>query len=77
MLCGTTEETPSFLCHTTVFPLDPGCYVPSNFGSEAPSPSEHPPHMLTEVIEKLPPGSRWAVKRFDTTDNGERVAQAL
>jgi hypothetical protein len=76
-LCGPTEEMPSFLCHATVFLLDPGCYVLSNFGLDAPSSSSHPPQTLAEVIEQLPPGSRWAVQRFDTTDNGERVAQAL
>jgi hypothetical protein len=54
-----------------VFPLDPGCYVLSNFGLDNPSPSEHPPQTLAEVIEKLPPGFRWAVKSFDTTDDGE------
>jgi hypothetical protein len=32
---------------------------------------------LEDAIENLPPGSRWAVSRFDATDNGSRIAQAI
>jgi hypothetical protein len=33
--------------------------------------------MLAEAIAALPPNSRWAVDRFDSTDNGMQVAQAI
>jgi hypothetical protein len=32
---------------------------------------------LEDTIENLPPASRWAVSRFDATDNGTRIAQAI
>jgi hypothetical protein len=32
---------------------------------------------VVEAIDRLPSGQQWAVKRFDTTDNGVTVARAL
>jgi hypothetical protein len=60
-----------------VFPLDPGRYILSNFDLEAPTPPGQLPSTLVEHIEALPPGLRWAVRRFDSTNNGKRVAHAL
>jgi hypothetical protein len=78
ILSGSIAEPPTNLCHATVFPLDPGRYILSNFGLEAPTPPVHSPSsMLAEYIKALPPSLRWAVRSFDSTDNGEKVAHAL
>ena len=68
---------PSYRLHATVFSLDPGRVVLSNFGLDTTPASVHPPASLNEAIECLPPECRWAVQRFDSSDNGLRIAQAL
>ena len=37
----------------------------------------NPPTSLHEVIKRLPPECHWAVQRFDSSDNGLRIAQAI
>ena len=49
----------------------------SNFGLDTPILPPTPPLSLAAAIENLPPGSKWAVSRFDATDNGHRIAQAI
>jgi hypothetical protein len=47
---------------------------------DTPAPNDNTPipPSLEDEIENLPPaGSRWAVSRFDATDNGTRIAQAI
>jgi hypothetical protein len=74
---GCIAEPLMTLCHATVFSLDPDRYVLSNFGLEAPTLPVYCPSTLEEYIKALPTSLRWAVRRFDSTDNGEGVAHAL
>ena len=77
VLLGMSNEAPPLLLRATVFALDPDRYVLSSFGLEAPISHTSLPTTLAEAIEHLPPGNQWAVRRFDSTDNGDRVAQAI
>jgi hypothetical protein len=62
----------------TVYLLHPGLFILSGYGLDIPTPNDNTPiPSLEDVIENLPPGSRWAVSRFDATDNGTRIAQAI
>jgi hypothetical protein len=60
-----------------VFALDIGCYILLSYGLDANPPPISAPTMVAEAIDRLPSGQQWAVKRFDTTDNGITVARAL
>mgnify|MGYP003519673277 CR=1 FL=1 len=78
IFAGITETAPNQLLRATVYALNPGRFVLSGFGLDSPTPNDDTPTpSLAEAIEKLPQGSRWAVERFDTTDNGMRIAQAI
>jgi hypothetical protein len=57
--------------------LDPGRYVLSSYGLDAPVSAVSAPATLEEAIAQLPPSSQWAVRRFDSTDNGLHVARAI
>jgi hypothetical protein len=55
ILIGTSTEAPSYRLCATIFSLDPGRVVLSNFGLDTTTASVHPPASLNEAIECLPP----------------------
>lgn len=74
---GHMANAPSYILRATVFALDPNRYVLSSFGLDAPVPSIPPVTTLAAAIANLHPGSQWAVQRFDATDDGFCIAQAI
>jgi hypothetical protein len=74
---GQIDLAPQYRLRATVFPLDPGRFILSNYGWDAVPPVNEIPATLLDAIAQLPPESRWAVEQFDARDNGLRFAQAI
>jgi hypothetical protein len=77
ILIGNSNDAPSHQLCATVFPLHPGRFILSNFGWDATPATTNPPTSLCEAIKRLPPECRWAVQRFNSSDNGLCIAQAI
>jgi hypothetical protein len=77
LLQGTTDTIPDYSLRATVFPLDPGRYVLSNYGWDAIPAAIDNPTSLAAAISQLPLECRWAVQRFDAPDNGMCIALAI
>ena len=75
---GTSHSiAPALLWWATVFSLAPGRYVLSSYGLDITPPPVLPSSTLEDAIDQLPPSTHWAVRRFDSTDNGAHVARAI
>jgi hypothetical protein len=78
LYAGSQNHHPPHMLRATVFTISPGRIVLSSYGLDTPpAPAPALISSLADTIAALPTGSNWAVCRFDATDNGQRVTQAI